>query len=232
MSNDQKRVILSKVFIIPVGVAFMVSFFFLGYYVGKYQSKAGSPAETMRPLPEIAPSTEQKQDEFTFYKTLADKSDKTVSIDLKPKAAREDFKPENKQTIAVPVRSIPVSTAPLERHIEITPIQEAVPSGKTKQAAQKQPQHVAKKDPAAAAANTKTRYTVQTGSYPERQLAEDEVKRLKKRGYAAFIVSSELNGKGVWHRVRLGSFSNRAAAEKLQRTIHDKERITTIVIAE
>jgi cell division septation protein DedD len=63
-------------------------------------------------------------------------------------------------------------------------------------------------------------------------MAEDEAKRLKKRRFAAFIVSSELPGKGVWHRVRLGSFSNRAGAEKLQKTIHDKEGILTIVVLE
>jgi cell division septation protein DedD len=63
-------------------------------------------------------------------------------------------------------------------------------------------------------------------------MAEDEVKRLKKRGFAAFVVSSELPGKGVWHRVRLGSFSSRAAAEKLQKAIHEKEKILAIVVLE
>ena len=63
-------------------------------------------------------------------------------------------------------------------------------------------------------------------------MAEDEVKKMKKRGYAAFIASSELPGKGMWHRVRLGSFLNKAAAEKLQKTLHGKESISSIIVIE
>ena len=63
-------------------------------------------------------------------------------------------------------------------------------------------------------------------------MAQDEVKRLKRRGFAAFVVSSELPGKGVWHRVRLGSFTNKAAAERLQKSVREKEGLSTIVVLE
>jgi cell division septation protein DedD len=205
---NEKGGIISKIFIIPAGVVLMAGFFLLGYYVGKYQNKSGAPGEIAPPLPEIASSAGQKQEEFTFYKTLTDKSDKTVSIDLKPKPVIEDLKPVKQQATVEAPKINPVSSVP------------------------KQPQTQAKREPAAASTSTKLRYTVQTGSYPEREMAEEEVKRLKKRGFAAFIVSSDLPGKGVWHRVRLGSFSNRAAAEKLQKAIHEKEKILTIVVLE
>ena len=232
MINNDKGGILSKIFIIPVGVALMVGFFFLGYFVGKYQNKSGVSGEVAPPLPAIASNTGQKREEFTFYKTLADKNDKTVSIDLKPKPVKEEAKPEKQQTAAeIPIKR-PVPPAPKERHAEVNIGKEASLPPKSKQAASKQSQQLEKKETAASSANTKLRYTVQTASYPERQLAQDEVRRLKKRGFAAFIISSELSGKGVWHRVRLGSFSNKAAAEKLQKTIHEKERILTIVVSE
>jgi cell division septation protein DedD len=135
------------------------------------------------------------------------------------------------QSSPEPTKTRPVPSAPKEKRIEITVEKEAALPARSNQVASKQPQQPAKREPAVST-NVKARYTVQTASYQERAQAEDEVKRLKKRGFAAFIVSSELPGKGVWHRVRLGSFSNKAAAEKLQRTIHEKERILTIVVSE
>jgi cell division septation protein DedD len=206
--NSERGGIISKIFIIPAGVVLMAGFFFLGYYVGKYQNKSVVSGDIAPPLPEIASNTGQKQEEFTFYKTLTDKSDKTVSIDLKPRPVNEELKPVKQQTTVEAPKAVPVSPAP------------------------KPSQTSARREPAAAATSAKLRYTVQTGSYPERVMAEEEVKQLKKRGYAAFVVSSELPGKGVWHRVRLGSFSSRAAAEKLQKAIHGKEKILAIVVSE
>lgn len=226
MKNEQGG-ILSKIILIPVGVVLMVGFFFLGYYVGKYQNKSGVSGEIAPPLPEIASSADQKQEEFTFYKTLTDKNNKTVSIDLKPRPVTEENKPVQHEAN----KSIPVPSSPKEKRIEINLEKEALSSARSNQASSKQPQPPAKREPAAST-SAKLRYTVQTASYQERAMAEDEVKRLKKRGFAAFVVSSELPGKGVWHRVRLGSFSNKAAAEKLQKTIHEKERILTIVVLE
>jgi cell division septation protein DedD len=189
-------------------VVLVAGFFFLGYYVGRYQSKSGGSGEIVQPLPEIASGTGQKQEEFTFYKTLTDKADRTVSIDLKPKPVKEESKPVKQPITAEAPKSIPVSPLP------------------------KQPPPAAKKEPVAASSSTKLRYTVQTASYQERHMAEDEAKRLKRRGFAAFVVSSELPGKGVWHRVRLGSFSNKAAAERLQKSVRDKEGLSTIVVLE
>ncbi len=203
--NNERGGIISKIFIIPMGVALMVGFFFLGYYVGKYQSKSGPSGESAPPLPEIASGTGQKLEEFTFYKTLTDRNDKTVSIELKPKPMKEDLRPGK----------------------------EAFPSAIPKQAESRQPPPpLGKRELAAASTSVRLRYTVQTASYQERTMAEDEVQRLKKHGFAAFVLSSEMPGKGMWHRVRIGSFSTKAAAEKLQRMIHEKERLLGIVVLE
>jgi cell division septation protein DedD len=227
--NNQHGGILSKIIFIPAGVALVVGFFFLGFYVGKYKNKSGVSGEIAPPLPAIASGAAQKQEEFTFYKTLTEKNDKTVSIDLKLKPGKDEIKPERQQA-AEKSRSAP--SVPKEKQREINSGKEAFSSARPNQVAMKQPQPPARRESAAASTGAKLRYSVQTASYQDRAMAEDEMKRLKKRGFAAFIVSSEMPGKGVWHRVRIGSFSNRAAAEKLQKMIHVREGLLTIVVLE
>src|SRR5574341_1304736 len=83
--NNQGGGFLSKIFVIPAGVALMVGFFFLGFYVGKYQGRQSVQGDKPATLPEIASQYLPKKDELTFYKTLTDREDKTVSVDLKPR---------------------------------------------------------------------------------------------------------------------------------------------------
>jgi cell division septation protein DedD len=145
---------------------------------------------------------------------------------------KEDTKPVKQQTTSEVPISIPVPPASKEKRSEIDPGKEELSLGRPKQLASKQQQTPVRRESAGVSTSTKLRYTVQTAAYQEREMAADDVKRLKKRGFAAFIVSSELPGKGVWHRVRLGSFSNKAAAERLQKTVREKEGISTIVVLE
>ena len=229
--KSERGGIISKLIFIPLGVVLMVGFFFLGYYVGRYQNKSGAQGETAPPLPEMASASGQKQEEFTFYKTLTDKTEKTVSIELKPRQASE----ENKAAVKQPPAESPKVSAvpPAQREKKADVRNEKKPSSSTsKETVLQKPQALSKKEPPAASSNSKLRYTLQIASYQEKQMAADEVAKMKKRGYAAFIASSELSGKGLWHRVRLGSFLNKAAAEKLQKAIHAKEGISSMIVIE
>ncbi len=223
--NNQRGGIISSIFLIPAGVALMVGFFFLGYYVGKYQSRTIEQAGVAAPLPEVANRDSVKQEEFTFYKTLTDKSEKTVSIDLKPKVLKEEIRQEKLSAPEVKAAE-PIKQAHAEKQVDT--------SGAREPAAQKPVP--AKAAPLAArkevAPASKLRYTVQIASYQEKHMADEEVRKLKKRGYAAFIASADVPGKGTWHRVRLGSFTNKTSAESLQKTLHAKEGISPMVTLE
>jgi len=231
--NDQRGGIISKLFIIPAGVALMIGFFFLGYYVGKYQDKTGAQSGVvLPPLPDVVSRNLPKQDDFTFYKTLTDKDGKTVSIELKPGPKNAGVTYENRQSAVVSSKSVTDQVPPKEKNAEIRPVK-AVASSPPKEAPVKTQKITAKREPMKAAlSKTTLRYTVQIAAYQEKGMAEDEVRNMKKRGYAAFIASADLPGKGLWHRVRLGSFLNKAAAEKLQKDIRAKEGISTLVVIE
>jgi cell division septation protein DedD len=216
--NNQKGGIISNLFIIPAGVALMVGFFFLGYYVGRYQSKSGVQGEIMQPLPEVVSNKLPKQEEFTFYKTLTDKENKTVSIDLKPKSMTEEKQADKKD------KKI---EAKAEKEKALLPPKQPV----IKQPSQ--PPVEAKKEPTSTHSPIpKLRYTIQIAAYQEKDMAEDDVKKMKTRGYAAFIVSSTMPDKVTWYRVRLGSFANKAAAEKLLKQLQAKEGISPFITLE
>lgn len=187
MNNDRGGII-SNILIVPIGIVLMIGIFYLGYYVGSTRAKAAATGTPLAPLPDILSQQVPKPEEFTFYKTLTEKENKTVSIDVKPR---------------------PVEPPPQVVKREVP--QEASISPETKTAIKP-----------AAAAGGKLRYTIQFASYPEKRLAEAEVKNMKKQGYAAFVVAFE-QGKGTWYRVRLGRFTNRADAEKLLREVKSKE---------
>jgi cell division septation protein DedD len=230
--NNERGGMLLKIIFIPAGVVLLAGVFFSGYYAGKHQNRALASKELAPPLPEMASGAGQKQEEFTFYKTLTDNNERMVSIDLKPKQVKEERKSSEQPAMPETGQASPVQVAPKDDRLEIQIEKEPYVPVKPKQAAAKQPRSLAKKESAAASVDVKHRYTVQTASYQEKGMAEEEVKRLKKRGYAAFIASLHLPGKGMWHRVRLGSFSNKAAAEQLQKTLQAKEGISPIVVLE
>jgi len=57
-------------------------------------------------------------------------------------------------------------------------------------------------------------FTLQLGASPNRDDAERQVSRLREKGYAPYIVTAEVPGKGTWYRVRMGSFPTKDAATR------------------
>ena len=232
--KNERGGIISTIFVIPIGIALMIGIFFLGYYVGKYKSKTVGD-ENIVPLPEVVSQNLPKKEEFTFFKTLTDRQNKTVSIDLKP-AQKEEVAPQKKEAPAEPKKE-----AQAEQKKESQPKKEKKPEARIEKAektaavvkAPEQKAPAAKKEPVITrSANSKIRYTLQIASYQEKDMAEADVKKMKQHGYSAFVVSSEIEGKGTWYRVRVGSFTNKAAAEKLQKEIRSKEDITPFITLE
>lgn len=57
-------------------------------------------------------------------------------------------------------------------------------------------------------------FTLQLGASQNRDDAERMVSRLREKGYAPYIVSAEVAGKGTFYRVRMGSFPTKEAASR------------------
>lgn len=56
-------------------------------------------------------------------------------------------------------------------------------------------------------------YTVQLGSFKNRELAQDLERKMSSRGYPSFLKKTEIPGQGEWYRVRIGTFNEKKKAE-------------------
>lgn len=57
-------------------------------------------------------------------------------------------------------------------------------------------------------------FTLQLSAFQDKQEADRFMARLRDRGYAPYIVSAEVAGKGTWYRVRMGTFASKDAATR------------------
>jgi len=64
--------------------------------------------------------------------------------------------------------------------------------------------------------NDRQHYVLQVASMKDAAAAAAMVEDLKKQGYPAYRESIEIPEKGLWYRVRIGGYPDRAAVEKLQ----------------
>lgn len=72
-------------------------------------------------------------------------------------------------------------------------------------------------------------FTIQVASYKDLMAAERQVTELKKKGYAAYRRIGKIPGKGIWYRVRIGYFKNRADAANTLNQLK-KEKVDAIIV--
>jgi cell division septation protein DedD len=70
-----------------------------------------------------------------------------------------------------------------------------------------------------AAGTPASSFTVQIGSSTNKAEADRIVQKARSAGLQPFIVEANLREKGTWYRVRVGSFQDRADADKFRRDV-------------
>ena len=66
-------------------------------------------------------------------------------------------------------------------------------------------------------------WSVQLGAYAEKKVATSFAKKLKDKGYDAYVTAVSVKGK-EWHRLRVGHLEQRAEAERLRQTLKTVEK--------
>jgi CHAT domain-containing protein/Tfp pilus assembly protein PilF len=81
------------------------------------------------------------------------------------------------------------------------------------------------------ASSRATPYTIQFEASPALETAKEKVKGLKARGVDAYIVKSEVNGKGTFFRVRAGNFRTQTEAQKYGTDLKGKGAVSEFFVA-
>ena len=74
------------------------------------------------------------------------------------------------------------------------------------------------------------RYTLQVASYRSADEADEFADALRQRGHDAFTLRADVEGRGIFHRVRIGPFDNGHAAEAYRAEFERSERMDTFVV--
>ncbi|MBW1838852.1 MAG: SPOR domain-containing protein [Deltaproteobacteria bacterium] len=123
-----------------------------------------------------------------------------------PVAVKKDVKPVAKK-----------ETEPAAVKKEVQPSKVKVPVKSTVKK-EKAPAELVKK-----IASTGMLYSIHTSSHKTKEVAVSEVNKLKKLGFGAYVQTATLRNGQVWHRVKVGDFSTRREAQKVQNELIKKD---------
>jgi len=74
------------------------------------------------------------------------------------------------------------------------------------------------------------KFTVQVGATQDRMEAREMVARASKGGLRPYVMEARLAGRGLWYRVRLGAFADRARADQYRRDVERELRMPAVVM--
>ncbi|MGZ3437944.1 MAG: SPOR domain-containing protein [Polyangia bacterium] len=76
---------------------------------------------------------------------------------------------------------------------------------------------------------TAAHFTLQLSAFPDKADAEEFMRKIQSAGYKPFLVASEIPGKGVFYRVRVGDYGSRQSAVDAKAEFERKQRIIAYV---
>ena len=217
---SSKQLIVYFVFlVIALSAAFLA-----GVMVGR--NVDSSPEPTVRDIQDDRVSDEAQTsptpNPLTYGSSL--QSDKVEGL-ATPLAATSPKASPPAQAVTLPTAAVAKPTAPAPPRA--TPQSKATPapkpSAKPTPSAKATPLAKAGKSPAP---TPLSRLTIQVGAFKERSAADAIVKRLKAKGYSAYLVPVS---EGLFN-VRVGSFTEREDAERILNKLETQEKFKPFIV--
>ncbi len=215
---SSKQLIVYFVFlVIALSAAFLA-----GVMVGR--NVDSSPEPTVREFqddrPPDEPAAQPTPDALTYGSTL--QGDKLEGLSSSPR-------PGTAPAPSAP-KPAPAATAPAPASRAKPPQTRGSVAPPPKPTAKPQPNATPKPAPSARAAKPVStplsRLTIQVGAFKERAAAEAIVKRLKGKGYSAYLVPVS---EGLFN-VRVGSFTEREDAERILAKLESQEKFKPFIV--
>lgn len=220
--------------------------FVVGVLIGK---RIEARALALQPVPIEDPlaaldqlgDADEADEGLTFHKALAPAKPEKAAVETKKaeKPVVEAKKAEPKPDKAAKAPAVAVAVAVGDDE-EAQPEAKAEAKGEPKKPAEaKKPepkpalpaarpqvvQATAAKKPDATASH----FTLQLSAFPDKADAEEFMRKIQAAGYKPFLVASEIPGKGVFYRVRVGDYASRQAAVDAKTDFERKQRIIAYV---
>lgn len=181
--------------IVAIGITFA-----LGVQVGRRAEKLAA-AQHEAPMDPLKRIDEERKlhDELTFYARLT--QPKNEHADAVPLPTKKSRAPDTTKIATDAVEEAPVAV-PVP-----TPAPAPAPVAVIADTATADVAKALGKGPAKTG-----EYTIQVSSFQTSEEANAYASSLKRKGYTPYVVSTQITGKGTWHRVRLGAFETSEAA--------------------
>lgn len=169
-------------------------------------------------------------DEVTFPGMLSDGANPTTALAAvrarDPKAGGDVDKRPLAPLPPPPTDRLPVTPLPARNVLAATPVVTRPRDMLTRVAAEKGALSGASKaDP-----GHEGQFQLQVSSFRTRDEADQFALELRGRGHRAYVTSAEVEGRGIWYRVRIGPFGTQAEAVKYRSDFESKERVVPFVV--
>jgi DedD protein len=212
--------------------------FSLGFVVGKRsgtRTLAPPPSDTLALLDKMDAGEEEEEDPLTFHEALTGDQvpdappAKKAPAKKAPAAGDKENTPDS--PAALKVGSLPAPPAPVGQVVsKPTP----APAAKVVAPA---PAPVKQPAPVAEAAKVEVPpgpagggdYTLQLSAFQDKKEAAQFISTLKETGYKPYMQTSTIPGKGIWFRVRMGSYKTWDEAVVAKQQFEAKKQIIAYV---
>lgn len=206
---------------------FMILLFIFGVFVGRKMEKTRAGVEMGAPVASVSGAEDQIAEALP---PVAQQSDPDAPAEPAPPEGLEgEGTPPGEREKEEEIEFTYYDSLVKGKGVGIQEESEAGPSraeqGEDLSPARKDSEDVpaAKPAPATLPAVTQDgKFTIQIASFLEREQAQNLVRWLRERGYPAFMVTAEIEGRGTWHRVRVGRFPGKSDAAAYQKELENK----------
>jgi DedD protein len=178
---------------------------------------------TGRPTPMVV-----GEDSVTFPKTLSDQSNPTTAMAaVKDEQGRLLQRPEPalEASMATPPDALPKAPLPAGDLLGATRVT-TEPSDQLGQLAKSVTDGAGELAPPGEQGG----YEIQVASFQNPLEADAFVEQLRKRGHRAYRQAAYVPERGLWHRVRIGSFKYKIQAAEYQKKLERDERISGFLV--
>lgn len=203
--------------------------------MGVLQKPAPPQTQPKDPLAELlaqqgpaAPVARVDDRDVTFPDILSDGAKPTTALAaVKDERGRlVEATPSAVDTSAVPPVALPEGQLPAGDLLHSTPVTTDPKDDLSQLAASR----LAGEPSTLAPPGSQGGYEIQVASFPDAATADAFVEELRKRGHSAYRQAAYVPDRGLWHRVRIGSFKNKYEAVAYQKKLEQQERLSTFLV--